>query len=323
MRAFGILCVVVAHIYSFSLPVISDSFVLSVIKMFFMPLFFYISGKLAKERVDSFSKLIDRIKLLILPTISMGILFCLYQNVSIKLLFITESHWGFWFLPTLFAIYLLWNLRNYLLCRICFLKANPFVFDVFFLLLFIASFRLMPHYTNNVICDVLCVRHISQYLIYFWGGYYMNKYLGDNNEKHQKIYSYSLPFALLLVVLLYYSLLNIIIIRILCSFLIIIVIEYLFKIFSARLNALVSKIASIIGTKTLEIYLLHFFLIPRGNVKLESLLNSLFINNICIELMVIIGMALIVLFFSILIVEIVSYSSILNYILFGKNAKKG
>lgn len=305
LRAFGIFCVICSHVYTFSLPSM-ESPVAGFIKLFFMPLFFYISGIFAKE-TNSTEKITRRSFKLIVPTIIWGIIFCIYQKTPLTNLLFTNHHWGFWFLPTLLVITLLWNLRTYMVNTVNLFSKNKICFDIVFVLVCTLLIVGAEHILDPKISCLLFTSGSKKYLIYYWGGHYIHKWINNDNS-----WGYTILFvcSALGSVLILNNIVHNVIMRYIVSFCIISSLDYMFS----HIN-MDSKVLRFVGKNTMEIYLLHFFFIPR---KLSGFLNyDLLLSNFVLDISVVCIISSIVLLFTAILIWIIKCNKKSDIIFFG------
>lgn len=141
LRGFGILCVVYHHLIVMGMRDSGyESPVNHVIMMFFMPLFFFISGFVNYKRQTSKNDIVKALRKnicrLLIPTIVMFSVCMIYFNLDpIEWVFASMKS-GYWFTWTLFWITMLWVLLD-----VC-LHDTRFLGGVISLLLYVASFKL-------------------------------------------------------------------------------------------------------------------------------------------------------------------------------------
>lgn len=115
MRGFGILSVIYSHLIVMGMRGSEyDSSVAPVIQLYFMPLFFFISGYLSAKignihNVSEFKTLVmNKIKYLLIPTITMFLLCVAYFRMSLVDSIMDSFKGGYWFTYVLFCIVLLY-----------------------------------------------------------------------------------------------------------------------------------------------------------------------------------------------------------------------
>ena len=109
LKGFAILCVVAGHIATYNT---NANIIIDFVYSFHMPLFFFISGflySLSKSHLIK-EEIIKKSKTLIIPYFSISIIACMVHGISKETLygyFVSETRWGYWFLPTLFLLFLI------------------------------------------------------------------------------------------------------------------------------------------------------------------------------------------------------------------------
>lgn len=339
LRGFTMILVVFHHVLLFSLD-IHDAFIDRVIKSFFMPLFFFISGLMGyKENIVWDCKTwcamtANKVQSILIPTLILGFIYTYgYRDLNISS-FVTD-YWklGFWFTFTLFEMFLILYMVNVLVY-----KPNSGVFKMYqqiaivtlsvvFLIAILACRAFFP--CIGIWCDTLGFSQTFWYFIYFGFGYIcaMNKeiFLRVLDNRY---------FALVIIILyvfafyanrvyIYPNIDTSIICRmghhlmpVLIGGLGLIIVYNVFRVHqdSFTSDKKVGKALQYIGKRTLDIYLLHYFFLPYIPQLGRSLSDD---RNAVLQLAIGGGISLLVIGVCLVVSNILRTSPILAKFLFG------
>ena len=271
MRAFAIITVVISHVFSFCIgggnsSVVSDYFI-----SFYMPLFFFISGFVGykKEYKQSFTKEVaTKARQLLLPTL---VFFCLYEwliadNWMEDLCH--QSKGGYWFLVGLFYISCLYSAIHRLIIRY---KIRDKFED--FLMLCIGSCLICLPVVYGIALqngshDLFSLTKLSFFIFYALGAL-VRKYADSSLAFISK--SWVTCFIILLSVLGYsvfekydlsHGYLGLIASPFISMSCVLLSMEF-FRRYEESGNS-VAPYLNRIGTRTLDIYVIHWLLLPYG-----------------------------------------------------------
>jgi len=249
LRGFAMLFIVFGHLYFYS-GRSGGSLVFNICDTIELPVFMYISGLLAHVSVDryGFRKLIwTKVIRLLFPLLSVYIIWGLWDSSYWLIFWLKEHKNGYWFLLVLFE----------LMVTLSFIKRvsgilkikSIFVTAVMFLLapaiLFIIP---IEGWVNNL----FCVKLYWHYFPFFMMGYYsyrLDKFL---------VLKYAPVYLLLyLVALYYYNSHWSIIMNMVCNLFSLL---FLVSLFSTSFKPL-KNVFAIVGVNSLQVYMLHFFLL--------------------------------------------------------------
>lgn len=319
LRGFAIFVVVIGHCCEFGLGQ-NNTLFNYMYYSFHMPLFMFISGLVAFHRPDY--KFIPFVKSkacrLLIPFFVVGGLSCLARNIGISDFLLDFAKKGYWFLPVLFFIMLLmfpayilsrkFNVKNSLWKDLA-LYFIPLVFTV-------ACYKILPASFNNL----LSIKYIVKLYPFVLMGMLTSKYASID-----KIMNKDWVKCLLLI---FTGILFAFIYRVngaisIVGYFLVPVIYLLFK-NSEKLGT--AKCFSKMGGQTLQIYVLHYFMIP----SMQSIANFIdeqqvfFINNhnFLLYAFISIIIASMVILCTLSVVKMIELSSVLNFIMFGIKHKR-
>lgn len=279
LKALAIFTVIVGHVFYFTWNHYSDNVWNHLIVAYNMPLFFFLSGMFAKDKM-TFWHLIRKARQLLLPTITIGGVYA-FVNDGISELLFGGSHFGYWFLPTLFVMFVFFYFRCLMMIffreKLGLGERMVLISDVLYMFACWGIFKYLENYMPEDIYNLLCLGQIQNYILFFWLGFifWHNKERLVNIIKGREDKIYALCF-LFFSALFYYGFYLSSDFRgyqhkILALFSIPVLI-LLFR----QCNFGKGKIQttlSYIGTHSLEIYVLQYFFLPT-TYKLTSSISG-------------------------------------------------
>lgn len=259
LKGFAILCVVIGHIAAFN-P--KCNILIDFVYSFHMPLFFFISGYLYQRssrksiRVDVYKK----ITTLIVPYISISILAIIIHGISTETIcgyFLSETRWGYWFLPTLFLLFL------FLIIYKKYFHKDKYI--ILIAILTEVCFIFLKKYLPPFFSELLLVRHLVTYWPFMVLGLYINKF-----KIRLSLIIVSFIFWIFIVVLNYRYDISNEMLRSLGRFFAIYCLYGFFVVFP-NINFKRFKIITELGRSSLTIYIFHYFLLPLTEKYIEGL----------------------------------------------------
>ncbi len=338
LRGFAMLLVVIHHVSLYSLNAHPAFSLNTVFLTFRMPLFFFLSGFLFykpflfTDKNSYLQFLRKKFKVQIVPTVIFGSLFAFLLGISLLDMLFHQTKHGYWFTIILFIYFFLFSSTSFIFKKIiknC--SEGKILFTIFLLALIISipSFAL----DHNLIKPINKYFNWSSaflsfnkwwYFVYFvFGAIIRQKRIEFNKLKEPKFISLVLIAEILLLLLrLTYDVNSIFclfgVIDYFLGFLgIIIVVTFFSKNeISFSKDTVIGRSLQYIGERTLDIYLLHYFFVPRN---LEMIGQWLEINcNPILELFIEIIIALIVITVCLVSSKTIRISDYLAKLLFGK-----
>lgn len=335
MKGITILLVVISHMGSSPMLAPIDG----LISLFRMPLFFFLSGFVLKKvalPVSAFPSFVKKkFCRLLLPCLSMGTLFAYIVKNEDFCAFIDHRYkMGYWYLWVLFIYCIIIFFYNRLSSRFC---HNKIWLDMLLAVLVSISFigiATLIHIVGSpavehFISYASCLEKASTYILPFMLGVLYGKYscLADLMFRDQRIFIMSLLIVLILgycelfhrvsvdgsyilFAVKYIRHLIFAIAAINCM-------GYIFFTALPKSGFIMDKLAYI-GTKTLDIYVIHYFV--RASIGLTSIRVFVEgIGSVIVELVINILLAILVIIVSIAIGHIIRKSKLLGFVLLGAN----
>ena len=345
LRGFTMILVVFSHVEMTSLGITTPTFLNSMFMSFRMPLFFFISGFIAyKSSIEwSWSEWasMSKKKLLVqlVPTFIFGLIYAYAYFNTDFLGFITHNgKLGYWFTIALLEIFLIVYTVN-----TCLYSSNTDTFRkrlLFALImlsggLFLAKFVLKIVPALNEIGNILTLHHTFNYFQYFAFGYVCSMYkeqFNRNLENRFVVTGVLFLFASLFYVKRFYIGINVgdgidmwklldTFAELILGYLGLVIVYNTMRVYQNSFTSGTKIGASLqyIGKRTLDIYMLHYFLLPNLLVISDFVKAK---NNVAMELCIGISVSLIVIAICLVISNVLRTSPILAKYLFGVKIKK-
>lgn len=338
MRGFTMLLVVFSHVITNCLRSTPSFSFNDVFISFRMPLFFFLSGFLMykkgffKSIEDVLSFLKKKFKVQIIPTfIFIAVYALLFKESFISIWFHCYKK-GYWFTFVLFFYFLFYSTSSYILGSFFKLK-RPYnymgMLIIVLFIYFIAVFSMHPlcPWKSNSIIDLFSVIQFRYYIFFCFGALIKANFKVFEELLDKQII---ITFALLLFFIFQVlvqdingisGILGMIrgsIIRPILGFLGIIIVFAFFRTYKHTFTkaSIWGRFLQYIGVRTLDIYLLHYLVLPLN----LNLIGCFFTNNFnpLIEFIIGLFIALCVLVVCLAISQIVRLSDFLAQTLFGK-----
>ncbi len=328
MRGFAILLVVVGHVLLNTFNIGGYSSVFSTIILTFrMPLFFFISGYLGYKVTSCFDvknfvrKLKTKAIVQLIPTSIFFTIF-MFSRETNPIDFLNEHGLGgFWFTIVLFEMFFCY----YLLSLIGKFFGVKYVDIGLITLSFIGVFILIFYRGNGFVWNLLCVENLAKYFQFFTLGILIKKYwnviLKIVNIEISKIVII-LSYIILLIILfdssikqnfpLVYKIVNNELVR--YSGLMTVFIFFMTKDRFFKSTNKFCTFLKFVGRRTLDIYLIHYFLIPNLKGLLPWIESD---STFLLQMIFSVSIAFVIVICCLGISEIIRTSKILGYLFFG------
>jgi hypothetical protein len=315
LKALAIFTVIIGHVFYFTWNQYSNSIWNHLIAAYNMPLFFFLSGMFAKEGM-TIKQIGRKAKQLLIPTATIGGVYAFFKDGIHELLF-GGSHFGYWFLPTLFIMFIFFYVR----CQIVKVFFNNksvkiiLLLDLLYMLGVWGITKILAHYITENIYNLICLNQITNYVLFFWGGFLTWK----NKEKISLVIKMKLDVVYALCFLIfgvafyfcYYSGYETTgLFRKIMALFTIPLLLILFR--RITFNNNIQKIFSYVGTHSLEIYVLQYFFLPTT----YSLDNSVMGGVNCLALALLESVLVVIL--CVILIKVIDINKYLNLIFFGK-----
>ena len=319
LKGIAIISVVMGHVIQFdflSLNNCDKSFLNRFIYSIHMPLFIFLSGLVVSYKLESITstckKLFIKARVLLIPIILVGIPYALWRGFTLYEFITSPMKYGYWYLLTLFELYILLYLVFY------FSKFTKFKWGGVILGFFIwCGLKGMAHLHLNA--DFLNAIQFTQLVVYwpfFFVAALINKYqLQDKLFSNNNLFTVSLlVFGGLFIYKEYAPIDNLMMYPL--RFAGIFCIIYLvYKIKDKKSTAL--DRLNVIGRNSLDIYIFHYFFIHVGYMKV---VGNYFLEypNFILETIVTLIYAMIIVYCSIYTGKLLRESKVISKVLFNK-----
>ena len=344
LRGLTMILVVFSHVESTSFGFENPTFINSLFMSFRMPLFFWVSGYIAyKASIQwnwstwwQMSK--KKIAIQLIPTLVFGLI-CTYAYYNSDFhSFITHNgKLGYWFTIALLEIFLIVYTTN-----VCLYNSNPQVHRRRMLIalillsavLFLTKIILKVSPALNEIGNLFTLHHTFNYFQYFAFGYICSMYKETFNKALESKY-FSAIIIILFASLFYVKKCYIsaiagggmsiwamieIVLEMLIGYFGLLLVFNTVKTYQGAFTSdkKVGKALQFVGKRTLDIYLLHYFLLPHLPQVGDFLLKG---NNTTLELITGVLLSIVVLTLCLAISSILRTSPLLAKWLFGVKIK--
>ena len=325
LRGLAILMVVIVHIEGFGIFV--EQFHISILRQLFeaimLPLFFFISGFCFK--IQSTKELRRCCIRLIVPAITLGIIHSLLYEKEILSFFCNVYKFGYWFTITLCGMFVI---LHYIVKK----SKNQVSLTWILILVSFFLYILKVPFNNNIVLtnigNIFCLHQLFVYFHYFAIGHIFarNKefYYKTLNNESLIIVSIFVFFCGLYIKHTYtddelattipLKIYRAIQQPILGYSSLVLIVRFLYQSDSFLSKNVLGKLICYIGKHTLEIYLLHYFFIPKLSFIGTYLTNY---SNIIVELLICLILSTLVIGVSLLLGRVIRTNEILSFLTIG------
>lgn len=325
IKGFAILLVVMGHVLAWNFPhdvsiqfedsqsvnVIMGGVVFQLIYSFHMPLFFLVSGYLSGgKELNCFvlirKEITGKVKRLLIPYFFTGFI-----------IYLVRGHYGYWFLLTLFELYVCWIFLCFVLSK---LKKKGVVVDTVVLILGFLLLKIFHVFSIPPICGIELGKFVPFYIPFAFGVLMKRNRAIENMVASPLCFTICLIFFCLFFCSRYVSDYPILyqisnkFARI-TSLLACICVFHVFMIgFSKKLILLFSYI----GTKTMPIYILHIIFVVQIVEVGEFIIHSSPVTSLVLQITYSLYTSSIAILLSLCTYKIIKYSPHLTRLLFGE-----
>lgn len=338
LRGFAMLLVIVHHVSIYSFKVHPEFSFNSILLTFRMPLFFFLSGflffksDLFVDKTGYYAFLRKKLKVQIVPTLFFGSLFALIMQIPASDMLFHQTKHGYWFTIVLFFYFFFFSTISYLCRKILRISSDKEILRIIFFSAILISFPsflsdLYEFHPKNKYLEwsatLLSFNKWWYYVYFVFGAIVKHLEVHFNKFRSSSFIAFVLMLELLLLIIRHYfgatsSFCLYGFVDYLLGFLGIIIIVSFFSdnesLFS-RGNIL-GKYLQHLGVRTLDIYLLHYFFVPRNLDQVGRWLEN-YCNPI-IELSAEVIVAFVVILFCLVASGLLRCSDYLAKLLFGK-----
>ena len=270
LRGLAILLVVFMHVPQYGFGQSIGGYYMEMAILLAVPLFFFISGLFVPLEITppiSIKKIGKRLHSILLPTFLIGGLYAMLNHISIMDMLQDKFKAGYWFTITLFEFFLIVDMIRLMACKKQRLF-NILLIGACFVCYGLSMPTVQRMYGDMVIAHILGVAQ-WKYFVFFVLGMFVK-------HNAETIYSDKGGAAVVIVFLMIYAAnaigdfqLNGLLYNInllLKEISIVLLAYYVFYTYRSKLSSQtrVGRCLSKIGTYTLEIYLIHYFVLPRN-----------------------------------------------------------
>lgn len=268
LRGLAILLVVFMHVPQYGFGQSVGGYYMEMATLLAVPLFFFISGLFVPLEITppSIIKIKKRVHSILLPTIVIGGLYAMLNHISIMDMLQDKFKAGYWFTITLFEFFVIIDMLRLMACK------SQRLFNILLIGACFVCYGLSVPTVQRMYGDIVIVHILGiaqwKYFIFFVLGMFVK-----HNAK--TIYSDKGGVAIVMVFLIVYTAnaiedfqLNGLLYNInllLKEISIVLLAYYVFYTYRSKLSShtRMGRWLSKIGTYTLEIYLMHYFVLPR------------------------------------------------------------
>lgn len=288
LRGFTMILVVMAHVCQFSFN--TSSTILSFFSVFRMPLFFTISGfvlykpQMVFDGTTLMTFLKKKFKVQIVPTVVFFVLYEWILNHDFMGGLFSGAKHGYWFTLALFYYFVIYALIKYFCLRVksTNIAENAILITMGIILYVLPKFLHVVFGFNSTTGDLFSISELC-YFIFFVLGIFIRKYYNTFIVVLNKPAFVTTLICVNIIGYIVYSkyqfneAIRFIFYFILRISGVIMAIAFFFRYedsFSS--TKCLGRVFQFIGRRTLDIYLLHYFVLPRG---MQTLIGSLDINS--------------------------------------------
>ena len=334
LRGLAIIIVVFGHVETYAFFNFEGNTILgNLFKSIQMPLFFFISGFVTYKAnfqckdINSFFILIyKKVLHLILPALTLGLIYTYLKSDSTFIDFISDAaKKGYWFTFALFEMFLVYYFIVYIMGK--FKKDGLWVLFFISVLAFILKLPFKVSPTLDLIGNYTSLHFTLSHFQFFAVGLLVRKNL-DFFEK--LLDSKSISFIVMIIFsVCYYVLLQVyyskgrvdILWKVIetlsetvISYPALYILYNIFRRLSQTTN--IFRLVEFIGKRTLDIYLLHYFFLPKLPM-IGDFFRTIEPSTIVLECIITIPIALVIIGISLVVSEIIKVSPVLSRFILG------
>lgn len=328
MRGFTMLLVVYAHVQSFGLNLnVDEAFTFNrIFYLFRMPLFFFISGFILYKATaiwdwaNTWTFLKKKFVVQIIPTTFFILVFAACFHTKLGNIFFSDMKYGYWFTYTLLEFFIVYTVLQNVIHLLNLKKCEDFILIAVAIGMFVVRSDRFIGIFNHDFAQFVGVKHWLYYF-YFTFGCLVKKYFGTFQQLLDS--KYFLPMAQLTFLAACIYIVNGShfgkILRIYIALTGIVVIVAFFRKYEASFaqERRLGRCLQYVGRRTLDVYLLHYFFLPRGLNINEYEWGGVIANNPILEFTVSIFLSILVIGVCLVVSNVLRTSPVLGHYLFG------
>lgn len=326
LRGFTMLLVIFKHVPEYGGIVLKEGSIYHILCSFHLALFFFLSGWFVKYSYkDSIRGLLrKKFSRLILPTICVYILYCYCFDINIiDSLWYSKYKNGYWFCIVLFCFFFVFYITEMALQRMRIRQSLGAILHLSLstLFLFFTSNAFTKILLDYNIPNLLCLQQWKFY-IFFWlgsiGSLYKDKFL--HSLQDSRFIGFSVFCYILLLIIPNKTTILVDFWSYMAYFIIIgilgIIISFAFfiKYDSTIQQNILGRSLILIGSRTLDIYILHYFFMPRDLSALRVFLGD---SNPTLELFSSLTITVMVVILCLLVSNVIRLSPVLSRLILG------
>ena len=269
-----------------------------------MPFFFMLSGFLQRYNNKEYG-IITKTKSLLIPYFFVGIIYSYFYRSPNEFIF-SPFHAGYWFLLSLFSIWLIFKSMKYFIDR--FAIHNIYLKVIIFLIPFLIH-KLLINCIPSSLDNILSLGFTMSFYRFYILGYFIPSLL--DYDKLKSFFNIFIS-SLILILAIFMYILNVkispTILQVLICFSLFIIIK---EIYVFNFIRTISKEIAYWGRKTLNIYLFHYFIISLFHYDINFLPNL-------IQVIINIVVSIFIIYITILIQKPIEDNKKLSFIFLGK-----
>ena len=333
MRGFTMLLVVYAHVQSFGLNLnVDEAFTFNrIFYLFRMPLFFFISGFILYKATaiwdwaNTWTFLKKKFVVQIIPTTFFILVFAACFHTKLGNIFFSDMKYGYWFTYTLLEFFIVYTVLQNVIHLLNLKKCEDFILIAVAIGMFMVRSDRFIGMFNHDFSQFVGVKHWLYYF-YFTFGCLVKKYFGIFQRLLDS--KYFIPFIQLTFLAACIYIVNGEhfgkVLRVYIALTGIVVIVAFFRKYEASFaqERRLGRCLQYVGRRTLDVYLLHYFFLPRGLNINEYEWGGVIANNPTLEFVVSIALSILVIGICLIVSNVLRTSPVLGHYLFGVKLPK-
>ncbi len=328
LRGITMIFVIASHVLLFSYNGLDQFSLFKIITIFRMPLFFFISGFILYKDYDwNLSSIREFIKkkfmIQIIPTTIFFLIYIHLFNLDLVTGLYDKYKYGYWFCITLFFFFLFYIVTTSIANKF---NRRNFVFILSAILVSILFCMSFCGIINEKVSGIMGINTYNYYIFFVFGILCKKNIDTWNKITENKNYMLTIILCFILTAYIYITStannriefsINYAIYHIAAFMGVTWFFSYIKHHATFFTESTIGKVLQFIGRRTLDIYLLHYFLIPRNMTYITNYLEG----NYALEFIITMILALLVILMCLIVSSIFRINPILKQYLFGVKQK--